>query len=83
MRQDLEDILFDNMKDCECNSNHVNHYDDSVFEKFTYKEMSEISCDEYPVRRREAKKKNLREKIFPLNVILGSMAPWSRSRPSV
>ena len=83
MRQDLEDILFDNMKDCECNSDHVNHYDDSVFEKFTYKEMSEISCDEHPVRRREAKKKNLREKIFPLNVILGSMAPWSRGRPSV
>ena len=83
MRQDLEDILFDNMKDCECNSDHVNHYDDSVFEKFTYKEMSEISCDGHPVRRREAKKKNLREKIFPLNVILGSMAPWSRGRPSV
>ena len=83
MRQDLEDILFDNMKDCECNSDHVNHYADSVFEKLTYKEMSEISCDEYPVRRREAKKKNLREKIFLLNVILGSMAPWSRGRPSV
>ena len=83
MRQDLEDILFDNMKDCECNSDHVNHYDDSVFEKCTYKEMSEISCDEYAVRRREAKKKNLREKIFLLNVILGSMAPWSRGRPSV
>ena len=37
----------------------------TVFEKSSYKEMSEISCDEYPVRRREAKKKNLREKNFP------------------
>ena len=88
MRQDLEDILFDNMKDCECNSDHVNHYNDSVFEKSSYKEMSEISRDEYPVRRREAKKKYLQEKIFPLNVILGSVAAWQRDtvvkgRPSV
>ena len=68
------------MKDCECNSDHVNHYNDSVFEKSSYKEMSEISRDEYPVRRREAKKKNLQEKIFPLNVILGSVAAWHRGQ---
>ena len=61
--QDLEDILFDNMKDCECNSDHVNH--DNVFEKFSPKEMLEISCDEYPVRRREAKNKKLAGKNFP------------------
>ena len=83
MRQGLEDILFDNMKDCECNSDHLNHRNDSVFEKFSYKEMLKISCDEYPVQRRDAKKKNLREKIFALNVILNSVAPWSRGRPSV
>ena len=51
------------MKDCECNSDHVNH--DSVFEKFSPKEMLEISCDEYPVRRREAKNKKLAGKNFP------------------
>ena len=39
LRQDLEDHLLDNnseFKDCECNSDHVNHRCESVFDKSRY-----------------------------------------------
>ena len=65
MRQDLEDNLFDinsEYEDCECNSDHVNHRSVSVFDKSSYEETSEMSCDDNPVRTK--KKKQLARFLF-------------------
>ena len=63
LRQDLEDHLLDNnseFKDCKCNSDHVNHRCESVFDKSRYEEISKMSRDEYPDRTKQ--KKNLPER---------------------
>ena len=51
---DLEDNLFDNnseYEDCECNSDHVNHRGESVFDKSSYEEMLDMLCEKYPVKK--------------------------------
>ena len=54
----LEDNLIDDnnseYEDCECDSDHVNHRGESVFDISSY--MLNMLCDEYPVR---TKNKNL------------------------
>ena len=58
LRQDLEDHLLDNnseFKDCECNSDHVNHRCESVFDKSRYEEISKMSRDEYPDQTKQKK----------------------------
>ena len=50
--------LYDNnskCEDCECDSAYVNHRTESVFDKSSDEEMSEMSCDEYPVFGRNKK----------------------------
>ena len=70
MRQDLEDNLFDinsEYEDCECNSDHVNHRSVSVFDKSSYEEMSEMSCDDNPFR---TKKKQLAGFLFVSIIVI-------------
>ena len=58
LRQDLEDHLLDNnseFKDCKCNSDHVNHRCESVFDKSRYEEISKMSRDEYPDQTKQKK----------------------------
>ena len=59
------------MKDCECNSDHVNHYNDSVFEKSSYKEMSE----NIPFGGEKQRKKTCGKKFSHLML---SLAAWQR-----
>ena len=48
------------MTDSEFDSADVNHRGSSVFDKSSDEELSEMLCDEYPVRTKQ--KKNLRKK---------------------
>ena len=87
MRQDLEDNLFDinsEYEDCECNSDHVNSRSVSVFDKSSYEETSEMSCDDNPVRTK--KKNNLlafyffRLLLFFIGIPSGSLYGGERGK---